>query len=739
MSDWCPTGRGDGSHVPVAERAKLRKAAERAASKMAGRAKAWGSAQLPTKPADPAVKMPYYKHRIEMFEKYFERTEAAKSEAAKAATPIGVTLPDGSVREGVAFQTSPQDIAYGISKSLGKAAVGCKVDGDWWDITRPMEADCKLQLFTFKDDEGKEVYWHSSAHILGQALEIEFGSDLTIGPPIDEGYYYDCYNEGKPFTEEDVKRIEKRFDAITKEAQVYQRAVVTREEALAMFQENPFKVEIIEGLPAGATITLYRNGPFCDLCRGPHVPSTAIIKAHAVTSSARAHWRGDVDNAPLTRVYGVSFPDKKMKNEYTKRIAEAKTRDHRMLGIKHDLFFFHELSPGSCFFQQNGARIYNELVDLIRQKYWKYGYDEVHTPNIFNFDLFKTSGHADHYKENIFSTFVEGTEYGLKPMNCPSHCLIFKHRKRSFRELPIRLADFGTLHRNEYSGALSGLTRVRRFQQDDAHVFCRPDQIEREMGIFLDMLEEVYGVLGLTYELALSTRPEGFLGEIEVWDEAEAALTRVLDGTGKEWRLNPGDGAFYGPKVDITVFDALKRRFQCATVQLDFQLPIRFGLSYVDAENKPQTPVIVHRAILGSVERMFAILTEHFAAKWPFWMSPRQVMVVPISDKAFDYAKDVKASLRSAGFHVDVDLRDLKMQKKVREAQISYYNYILVCGEKEKEARTVNVRTRDNKVHGEHQLTSLTEVLAKEKACRSLESLFESELASEFEKKVTVE
>ena len=739
MSDWCPTGRGDGSHVPAAAQAQLRKAAEKAEKKMAGRAKSWGTAKLPTKPVDVAVKMPYYNSRIALFEKYFARTEAETAQKAQNAGPISVTLPDGSVKEGTGYATTPQDVAYGIAKSLGKAAVGCKVDGEWWDLTRPLEGDCKLQLFTFKEDEGKEVYWHSSAHILGQALELELGVDLTIGPPIDEGYYYDCFNDGNPLTEDDTKRVEKRFDNITKEAQVYQRAVVSREEALAMFQENPFKVEIIEGLPEGATITLYRNGQFCDLCRGPHVPSTAVIKAHALTANSRAHWRGDVDNAPLTRVYGVSFPDNKLKKEYTKRIEEAKLRDHRMLGVKHELFFFNEISPGSCFFQQKGAIIFQELIKLIREKYWQYNYDEVVTPNIFNFDLFKTSGHADHYKENIFSFHVEGQEYGLKPMNCPSHCVLFKNRKRSFRELPLRLADFGVLHRNEYSGALSGLTRVRRFQQDDAHVFCRPDQIEQEMKTFLTMLDEVYAVLGLSYELALSTRPEGYLGELEVWDEAEAALTRVLNESGREWRLNPGDGAFYGPKVDITVFDALKRRFQCATVQLDFQLPIRFGLKYVDHENKPQKPVIVHRAILGSVERMYAILTEHFAAKWPFWLSPRQVMVVPISDKAADYAVEVKASLRAAGFHVDVDLRDLKMQKKVREAQISYYNYILVCGEKEKEARTVNVRTRDNKVHGEHQIASLVEVLAKEKASRSLESLFESELAGELEKKLTVE
>jgi threonyl-tRNA synthetase len=368
--------------------------------------------------------------------------------------------------------------------------------------------------------------------------------------------------------------------------------------------------------------------------------------------------------------------------------------------------------------------VYGGLVNFIKEKYWEYEYDEVVTPNIYNFDLWKTSGHAAHYKENMFSFNVEKEEFGLKPMNCPGHCVMFGNRKRSFRELPMRLADFGVLHRNEFSGALHGLTRVRRFQQDDAHIFCRPDQMEHELKQFLKLLDEVYEVFGLTYEMKLSTRPEGYLGEIEIWDQAEAALTKALNETGKEWKLNPGDGAFYGPKIDITVFDALKRRFQCATVQLDFQLPIRFNLSYVTEANEPARPIIIHRAILGSVERMFAILTEHFAGKWPFWLSPRQVMLVPISENSRGYALEVRQKLRREGFHAQVDETDRKMQKKVREAQLEQWNYILVVGDGEQTNGTVNIRTRDNVVHGEHTLADLVQVLKEERRVKSLTCMF---------------
>ena len=562
---------------------------------------------------------------------------------------------------------------------------------------------------------------------MGQALELEFGADLTIGPAIEEGFYYDCYLEDRNLAEPDKERIVKRMQSSVKDRHTFDRVVITKQEALDMFSENKFKVEMISAFPDDEVISCYRCGPMVDLCHGPHVPNTGVLKAVGINNMSRAFWRADVTREPLQRVYGITFPDDKELKEYQRRIEEAKKRDHRNLGTQQELFFFHPLSPGSCFFLPNGTRIYNSLVDFIRQKYWAYGYDEVVSPNIYNFALWETSGHAAHYRENMFSFSVEKQDFGLKPMNCPGHCLMFANRTRSYRELPLRLADFGVLHRNEYSGALSGLTRVRRFQQDDAHIFCRPDQVGQEITSFLKMLGEVYEIFGLDYKMALSTRPEGYLGELEVWEQAEKALEGALNSTGREWELNPGDGAFYGPKIDITVFDALRRKFQCATVQLDFQLPIRFNLEYVDESNNNVRPVIVHRAILGSVERMFAILTENFAGKWPLWLSPRQVMIVPISEGSYEYALEVKDACRGAGLYVDVDLLDRKMQKKVREAQIQQYNYILVVGEKERSEQTVNVRTRDNQVHGMHKLSSVLEILVNEKDSRSLVSLFGEE------------
>lgn len=569
-----------------------------------------------------------------------------------------------------------------------------------------------------------QTFWHSSAHLLGQALELEFGADLTIGPALEEGFYYDCYLGDRSLGDVDKERLLKRMQSSVKERHTFERVVITKQEALDMFAENKFKVEMIEAFPGDEVISCYRCGPMVDLCHGPHVPNTGVLKAVGVNNMSRAFWRADVNREPLQRVYGITFPDDKELKEYQHRMEEAKKRDHRNLGVQQELFFFHPMSPGSCFFLPHGARIYNTLVEFIREKYWAYSYDEVVSPNIYNFALWETSGHAAHYRENMFSFSVEKQDYGLKPMNCPGHCLMFANRTRSYRELPLRLADFGVLHRNEYSGALSGLTRVRRFQQDDAHIFCRPDQVGAEITSFLKMMGEVYDVFGLDYRMALSTRPEGYLGELEVWNQAEHALEEALNSTGREWEMNPGDGAFYGPKIDITVFDALRRKFQCATVQLDFQLPIRFKLEYVDENGEYVRPVIVHRAILGSVERMFAILTEHYAGKWPLWLSPRQVMIAPISEASYEYAVEVRDAVRAAGLHVDVDLLDRKMQKKVREAQVAQYNYILVVGEKERAEKMVNVRTRDNQVHGMHKLGEVIDVLVKEKRERSKTSLF---------------
>lgn len=672
-----------------------------------------------------AEKAPFYEKRVQLFERYKAR-ELERVEAAKAANePITIILPDGSQRPGVRGVTTPMDIASDISKGLAKKAVVAKVDGDAWDMFRPLEGNCALQILSFDDTDGKDAFWHSSAHVLGLSLELEFGADLTIGPSLEEGFYHDCYLGSKNLGDADKDNLLARMHAAVQARHPFERVVVGREEALEMFAENKFKVEIIKDLPEDAVISLYRCGPMVDLCHGPHVPNTGLLRAVGINAMSRAFWRADVNREPLQRVYGITFPDEKELKEYQRRIEEAKKRDHRNLGVQQELFFFHPLSPGSCFFLPHGTRIYNALTEFVREKYWSFEYEEVITPNIYNFDLWKTSGHADHYRENMFGFLVEKAEYGLKPMNCPGHCLMFANRSRSYRELPLRLADFGVLHRNEFSGALTGLTRVRRFQQDDAHIFCRPDQVKEEIMSYLQMMSEMYEVFGLEFKMALSTRPEGYLGELQVWERAEEALMEALDASGRPWELNPGDGAFYGPKIDITVFDAIKRKFQCATVQLDFQLPIRFNLEYVADDGSYVRPVIVHRAILGSVERMFAILTEHYAGKWPLWLSPRQVMVIPISESSYEYAAEVRGRLHAAGLYADSDASDRKMQKKVRDAQLAQYNYILVVGEQERVNGTVNVRTRDNQVHGMHTIEAVMEVLVTEKRSRSLVSMFE--------------
>ena len=677
-----------------------------------------------------AERSPYYARRVELFEKYQARQKDAVEAARAANAPLTVKLPqcdNKTYTEAVRGVTCPIDVAKAVDKSLVTTSVVAEVDGQEWDLLRPLNGDCTLKFYSFQDREGKDAFWHSSAHVLGMALELELGADLTIGPPIEEGFYYDCSLQGRNLMEGELDPLKKSMEKAIKAKHRFERCEVNRTEALDMFKENKFKVELIENLPEDAAISCYRCGPMVDLCSGPHLPNTGYLKAASVTQASRSHWRADVTKDALTRVYAITFPSKDELKDYEHRIAEAKKRDHRVVGPAQELIMFHGLSPGCAFWLPNGTRIYNTLVDYIREQYWTHEYTEVITPNIFNLELWKISGHADHYLENMFLTDVEKQQFGLKPMNCPSHCLMFGSRKRSYRELPMRLADFGVLHRNEFSGALSGLTRVRRFQQDDAHIFCREDQISAEVGNFLSMLKEVYATFGLDYELALSTRPESFLGEIEQWDRAEAALEKTLNDSGVEWSLNPGDGAFYGPKIDIAVFDALRRRFQCATVQLDFQLPIRFGLKYDNEEGGTSRPVIVHRAILGSVERMFAILTEHYAGKWPFWLSPRQVMIVPVSDKNVEYANEVRRELRKHKFHVQVNATDNKMQKKVREAQLDQFNYILVVGQEEMDAKTVNVRTRDNQVHGQRTISELCAVLSLEREKRVRDCMFATE------------
>jgi threonyl-tRNA synthetase len=678
----------------------------------------FGAMALPAPAGDVAAEL---QKVVEKRIKFFEQAQAEqlKHREEIGGEPIKITLPDGTEKDGKKWLTSPMDIARGISKSLAENAMIAEVNGVLWDMARPLEESCKLKIFNFDSNEGRDTFWHSSAHILGESLEQAYGCKLCIGPCTTrgEGFYYDAFYGEHTLNDEHFGGIEKQAEKAVKEKQPFERIEVTREQALDLFSENQFKVEIIKELPDDKTITVYRCGPLVDLCRGPHIPNTSHVKAFSCQKASASYWRGQADRESLQRVYGISFPDKKKLKEWQFLQEEAKKRDHRVVGQNQELFFFHPLSPGSAFFLPYGTRIYNKLMDFIRTQYVKRGYQEVVSPNIFNIELWNISGHASNYKDNMFCFDVEKQEYGLKPMNCPGHCLMFDHRVRSYRELPLRFADFGVLHRNELSGALTGLTRVRRFQQDDAHIFCLESQISEEVKNCLDFLEYTYKVFGFTYELELSTRPEKYLGEVETWDRAEAALTTALNAFAKPWEINAGDGAFYGPKIDITVFDALKRKFQCATIQLDFQLPIRFNLKYsTQEEGGIGRPVIVHRAILGSVERMFAILLEHYAGKWPFWLSPRQVILCPISEKFVEYALKVKGEIHDAGFHVEVDTTDKKIAKKVREAQLAQFNYILVVGQEEAGTGTVNVRTRDNVVHGTKSVQDFIAELKEEAA-----------------------
>ncbi|RKU42008.1 threonyl-tRNA synthetase [Coniochaeta pulveracea] len=662
--------------------------------------------------------------RLELFDRLKKKYD--EEIAKKPREPITITMPDGSIKMGTSWETTPGEIAKSISNSLYKRTVVARLDGDknqLWDLERPLEKSCKLELLTFDDDQGKQVFWHSSAHILGEACERRFGCSLCIGPPIDDGFYYEmALPEGAAVQRNDWQPLETIVGNIVKEKQKFERLEMTKEELLEMFKYNQYKQYIISTkIPDGTSTTVYRNGPLIDLCRGPHVPDTGRVEAFSIMKNSASYWLGNQENESLQRVYGVSFPDKKKMAEHKKFLEEAAKRDHRRLGKEQELFMFHDLSPGSAFFLPHGTRIYNTLLEYIREQYHKRDYQEVMTPNIFNSELWKISGHWDYYKDDMFVMDVDKQQFALKPMNCPAHFLMFAHAPRVYNQLPWRVADCGVLHRNEASGALSGLTRVRRFQQDDAHIFCRLDQVTSEIADLFDFLSEMYGLLGFTFKLALSTRPDKFMGKIEVWDKAEAMLKEALDAFasgpgGVGWTLNEGDGAFYGPKIDIRIMDCLRREWQCATVQLDFMGPENFGLEYVTAEARPSAkdeeakapqpvddtkqpvegdkevkpkgrvvkpvspgcarPVVIHRAMAGSVERFMGILIEHFAGKWPFWLSPRQIMVIPVGMGFMDYALEVKKIFKKELMYVDVDTTGNTLPKKIRNAQLAQYNFI---------------------------------------------------------------
>uniref|UniRef100_A0A672N264 threonine--tRNA ligase n=1 Tax=Sinocyclocheilus grahami TaxID=75366 RepID=A0A672N264_SINGR len=638
--------------------------------------------------------------RLQLYEQLKKESDALLAERAAGGHSISVQLPDGQTLKATAWVSSPYQLACAISQALADSCVIARVNGELWDLDRPLETDCSLELLRFAHEDAQAVYWHSSAHILGEAMEQFYGGCLCYGPPIENGFYYDMFLDGqKGVSSTEFGDLENICRSIMKDKQPFERLEISKETLLEMFKYNKFKCRILNEKVSTPTTTVYRCGPLIDLCRGPHVRHTGKIKALKIYKNSSTYWEGHSDMETLQRIYGISFPDSKMLKEWERFQEEAKNRDHRKIGKDQELFFFHDLSPGSCFFLPRGAYIYNTLTEFIREEYSRRGFQEVASPNIYNSKLWETSGHWQHYSENMFSFPVEQDVFALKPMNCPGHCLMFGHRPRSWRELPLRLADFGVLHRNELSGTLTGLTRVRRFQQDDAHIFCTMDQIESEMKGCLDFLRCVYDVFGFSFQLHLSTRPEKFLGDIAVWNQAE--------------------------KIDIKIKDAIGRYHQCATIQLDFQLPVRFNLTYVgrDGDDKDR-PVIIHRAILGSVERMIAILTENYAGKWPLWLSPRQVMLVPVNPSLEEYAKQ---RFVEAGFMADADLDSgCLLNKKIRSAQLAQYNFILVVGEKERAANSVNVRTRDNKVHGEQSVEEVMQrlTLLRLSRCRCAEEDF---------------
>jgi threonyl-tRNA synthetase len=610
---------------------------------------------------------------------------------------IAITLPDGTVKEYEQGTTALQ-IAESISIGLRKNAVAGKVDGKLVDLNQPIDASSHVEIVTLEGADGLALYRHSTAHVMAQAIKRIYGEKavkLGIGPVIEDGFYYDIDIE-KPLSTDDLTAIEAEMSKIIQENLPITRREVSREEATAFFAklEEPLKLELIRDLPEASVITMYEQGEFVDLCRGPHLPSTGRIKAFKLLNVAGAYWRGNSDNKMLQRIYGTSFPKKAQLDEHLHLLEEAKKRDHRKLGKELELFMFSEEAPGMPFYLPNGMTIRTELEDFIRELQRQRDYEEVRTPFMMNRRMWEQSGHWDHYKDNMYFTDVDDTSYALKPMNCPGHMLIFKNSLHSYRELPIRVSEFGQVHRHEYSGALNGMMRVRTFCQDDAHIFARPDQIEEEISRVIALIDHVYGVFGFEYKIELSTRPEDFMGSEELWDQAEQSLKSVLDCSGIPYRVNEGDGAFYGPKIDFHIMDALKRSWQCGTIQLDFQMPEKFELSYIGEDNQKHRPVVIHRAVYGSIDRFIGILTEHYAGAFPLWLAPVQVKLLPVSEKYVDYALQVKQALAEAGIRTQVDSRNEKLGYKIREAGLAKVPYTLVLGENEKNAGTAAVRKR---------------------------------------------
>ena len=607
---------------------------------------------------------------------------------------IEIKFPDGSVKEFVKGITL-EEIAGSISSSLKKKAVAGKVNDGLYDLRRNIEENAEVEIITIDSNEGVEIARHSAAHILAQAVKRLYGDiNLGVGPVIENGFYYDM-DLPSSVNVEDLRKIEKEMKKIINENIKIERVEVSREEAAKLFQEmnDRLKLELLEAIPSGESVTLYKQGEFVDLCRGPHLPFTGYLKAFQLTHVSGAYWRGDSNNQVLQRIYGVAFSSQKELEEYLHFVEEAAKRNHRKLGSELELFMFSEEAPGMPFYLPKGQMIRNELEAFLREIQKEYNYQEVRTPFMMNQEVWERSGHWGHYKDNMYFSEVDNKSFALKPMNCPGHMLMFKNKLHSYRELPIRMCEFGQVHRHEFSGALNGLLRVRTFCQDDAHLFVTPKQIEDEIKSVMAQIDYVYKTFGFEYEVELSTRPEDSMGDDKLWEQAEAALENVLQSLNYKYRLNEGDGAFYGPKIDFHIKDALNRSHQCGTIQLDFQMPEKFDLNYIDENNEKKRPVVIHRAVLGSLDRFLAILIEHFGGAFPAWVAPVQVKVIPVSNAVHEqYANEIALKLAQAGVRVEQDARDEKLGYKIREAQMQKVPYVLVIGDKEMENGAVNVR-----------------------------------------------
>ena len=639
---------------------------------------------------------------------------------------IHVTLKDGSVKEFEAG-VSVMDVAKELGAGLYKAACAARVNGEVCDLRTVLDADCALEILTFEDPDGKKAFNHTASHILAQAVKRLYPqAKLAIGPAIDDGFYYDIDVE-PAFGPEELAKLEAEMHKIVKEAYPIERFELDKAEAEQLMAEEPYKLELIaEHAEGGAKVSFYKQGEFTDLCAGPHLPDTGRVKAVKLTQTTGAYWRGDAENKMLCRVYGVAYPKQSELDAYLTMMEEAKKRDHRKLGKELELFDIFDEGPGFPAFLPNGMVVRNELEKFWRGLHEKAGYVEVRTPQIMARRLWENSGHWDHYKDNMYTTVIDDEDYCIKPMNCPGGILIYKRKPHSYRDLPIRMGELGVVHRHELSGALHGLMRVRCFTQDDAHIFCTPEQIKSEILGVIKLIDSIYKVFGFEYMLELSTRPEDSMGSDEDWEMATNALREALEANGKPYKVNEGDGAFYGPKIDFHLKDCIGRTWQCGTCQLDFQMPERFDMTYVGADGEKHRPVMIHRTAFGSIERFIGILIEQFAGAFPLWLAPVQVKVIPVSERHLEYAGQIRDQLHAAGLRCEVDDRSEKMGYKIREAQMMKIPYMLVVGDKEIENGTVAVRSRAGGDLGVMEPAAFLAKAQEEIASRALESVFEA-------------